>query len=44
MDRRGNIPCENPSGEVVYHRVEVSPTAIEQPDQCRVDVPDLVGT
>ncbi len=42
MKGLGNIPCENPSGEVVYHRVEVSPTAIEQPDQRRVDMPDLV--
>ena len=44
MEGPGNIPCENPSGKVVYDRVEVSSTAIEQSDQCRVDMPDLVGT
>ncbi len=43
MESPGHTPCENPSGKVVYDRVQVSPTAIEQPDQCRVDMPDLVG-
>ena len=42
MEGPGHIPCENPLGEVVDDRVQVSPTAIDQPDQRRVDMPDLV--
>jgi hypothetical protein len=43
-NRPGHTPCENPSGKVVDDRVQVCPAAIEQPDQRRVDMPDLVRT
>jgi hypothetical protein len=44
MEGPGHTPCENPSGKVVDDRVQVCPTANEQPDQRRVDMPDLVRT
>ncbi len=43
-ERLGDSPCQNPSREVVDHRVQVRAGSVEQANDGGVDVPHLVGS
>ncbi len=40
---RRDLPSQDPPREVVDHRVQIGSASVEQPDQRRIDVPDLIG-